>query len=62
MSNGWWERYKERHPKLTLKSAMPLSYPRAMANDLDVFNRYFDMLQETLESNGILNNPTHNYI
>ena len=59
VSNGWWERYKERHPKLTLKSAMPLSYPRAMANDLDVFNRYFDMLQETLESNGILNYPTH---
>ena len=59
ISNGWWERFRKRHPNLTLKSAMPLTYARAMATDSDVFHHYYDMLEETLKSNGIFDNPTH---
>ena len=59
ISNGWWERFRKRHPNLTLKSAMPLTYARAMTTDSDVFHRYYDMLEETLKSNGIFDNPTH---
>ena len=31
ISNGWWERFRQRHPNLTLRSAVSLSYARAMA-------------------------------
>ena len=58
LSNGWWERFLGRHPKLTLKMAVPLSYGRAIATNPDILNRYFDMLEETLESNGILDDPS----
>ena len=38
--------------------AVPLSYGRAIATSPDVLNRYFDMLEETLETNGILDDPS----
>ena len=38
--------------------AVPLSYGRAIATNPDVLNRYFDMLEETLETNGILDDPS----
>ena len=59
VSNGWWERFCQRHPKLTLKTAVPLSYSRAVATDPIVLDRYFDMLEETLQGNGIFNRPVH---
>ena len=31
VSDGWWKRFCERHPQLTLRTAMPLSYARALA-------------------------------
>ena len=58
LSNGWWERFLGRHPKLTLKMVVPLSYGRAIATNPDVLNHYFDMLEETLETNGILDDPS----
>ena len=33
VSNEWWERFCQRHPKLILKTAVPLSYLRAVATD-----------------------------
>ena len=55
VTNGWWERFLKRHPQLTLRVAVPLSYARAMASDPEVIDRYFDMLEDCLQSNGLLN-------
>lgn len=33
VSNGWWERFSKRHPKITLRAAVPLSLARAIASD-----------------------------
>ena len=38
---------------------MPLTYARAMPTDSNVFHRYYDMLEQTLKSNGIFDHPTH---
>ena len=38
--------------------AVPLSYGRAIGTNPDVLNSYFDMLEETLETNGILDDPS----
>ena len=53
ITNGWWERFRQRHPNLTLRSAVSLSYARAMASDNDVLLRYYDILEECLRSNKI---------
>ena len=58
ISSGWWERYVRRHPQLTLRVAVPVSMARAMASDRDVIDRYFDMLEDCLKSNGIFNKPS----
>ena len=55
ITGGWWERFRQRHPYLTLRTAVPLSYVRAMASDCDSIDRYYDLLEETLKSNDIYN-------
>ena len=61
ITNGWWERFRQRHPNLTLRSAVSLSYARAMASDNDVLLRYYDMLEECLRSNKIYDMPQRIY-
>ena len=46
---GWWDGFKARHPPLSLRQVSLLSYSRAVASDRDVIDRYFDLLEETLE-------------
>ena len=58
VTEGWWQRFHGRHPRLTMKSAVPLSYVRAQANDEDVLRRYYDMLHECMTTNDILNKPS----
>ena len=53
VTNGWWERFVERHPQLSLRTAVPLSLARAMATDAGVLGKYFDILEECLIQNGI---------
>ena len=57
VTNGWWERYLQWHPQLTLKSAVSLGLARAKASDPEVFCRYFDMLFDCLTRNDILDKP-----
>lgn len=55
VSMGWWNSFRKRHPKLTLRSASRLAYNRAVAHDPEIFRNYFDLLEETLSQNGLLN-------
>ena len=41
ISEGWWERFKQRHQSVTLHIAAPLSYTRA--SDRESLNRYLKM-------------------
>ena len=59
VTNGWWERFRQRHPHITLRTAVPLSYVRAMAQDQQSIDRYYDLLEETLLENDIYDKPTH---
>ena len=51
---GWWGSFVKRHPKLQLRYGSKLAYRRAIAANPDVINRYFDLLEETLKSNNLL--------
>lgn len=57
VSNGWWERFIQRNPRLTLRSPVPLSMARAAATDPEILSRYFDTLEVTLKTNEILDDP-----
>ena len=49
VSDGWWDRFKKRHPELTLCVAAPLSFARAMATDRGTLNAYYNLLEGTLK-------------
>ena len=57
LSGGWWESFKGRHPKITLRSAEPLAYARAVASDPVVLDRYYDILERTLSENDLMDKP-----
>ena len=57
VSNGWWERFVQRHPTLSFQTAVPLSLARAMAMDGGVLDKYFDMLENCLTQNAIFDKP-----
>ena len=56
VTNGWWERFSKRQ-NLKLRTAVPLSYARAMATDEDTLNRYYDMLEDALSVNQLFDKP-----
>ena len=58
VTGGWWERFINRHPSLSLRTPAPLSYVRAMATDRESLERYFDLLQSILEENDIFDKAT----
>ena len=53
VSKGWWDSFKRRHPELTLRHSEALSYARAAANNLEAIQKYFNLLQQTLQENGL---------
>ena len=57
VSGGWWESFKRRHPQMTLRTAEPLAYARAVASNPVILDRYFDILEQTLTENGIMDKP-----
>jgi hypothetical protein len=61
VSNGWWERFCQRNPAITLRSAVPLSLARAAATDPEMLSRYYDALEECLHNNEIFDEPNAIY-
>ena len=43
LSHGWWDRFRLRHPQVTLRKPEKLSKARMIATDRVVLNNYFDM-------------------
>ena len=58
VSNGWWESFKRRNPKLALRTAEPLSYARLIAGNPEVLNYYYDLLENTLMENDLMDKPS----
>ena len=59
MTTGWWNSFRKRHPQLTVRVASRLSYVRAVAHDPEIFQGYFDLLEEALSKNKLMNDPVH---
>ena len=59
ISNGWWEAFIKRYPFLTLRTAEKLPYAHSIAGNTDVINNYFDLLEQTLVDNKLMDKPSH---
>ena len=58
VSTGWWERFKKRHPNLSLRQGESLAYKRAIVTNRDVIDKYFDLLEETISKNNLGDRPS----
>lgn len=57
VSSGWWESLVKRHPQVVLRTPAALSNIRAMASDRDSLDKYFDILEDTMEENWLADKP-----
>ena len=57
VSNGWWERFRIRHPDITLRTPSSLCKARALATNHEVIDQYFDILEEALTVNNLFDKP-----
>ena len=56
---GWWIRFMNRHPQLSLRCSDPLSRVRCNAVTKENMANYFTLLEETLTNNNLVNNPSY---
>ena len=57
VSNDWWESFLKCHPQLCLRKAEELSYARSKSTDPIVLEKYFDLLERTLEEYDLCDSP-----
>ena len=55
VTHGWWAHFRQQHPEITLQTPALLTLSRAIATDKNVLEKYFDLLENTLIENDILN-------
>lgn len=53
VSHGWWDRFRKRHPQLSLRTGETLAYVRAVSTNRQVLDRYFDMLEDIVTKNSL---------
>ena len=58
LSADWWQSFKKRHPTLTLRTAAPVSYARAVSSSPEILAQCYDMLEKTLQDNDLDGKPT----
>ena len=58
---GWWIRFMERYPRLSLRSTDALSRMRANAITKENMDHYFTLLRQTLTDNNLLDKPAYIY-
>ena len=58
LSLGWLDKKSKRHPQLSLRKGEPLSKTRLATTSREILDKYFDLLEEVLVQNNILNKPS----
>lgn len=57
ISHGWWDCFRQRHPHLSLRTGEGLAYQRAVSTNRIVIDKYFDLLEDVLETNNLTRKP-----
>ena len=61
ISDGWWRRFLECHPKLTLRQGDATGNARMNAMTKENLSHYFDLLKECMEENNLTDHPERVY-
>ena len=61
VSNGWWIRFRERWPQLSLRKGDSFPLVRDKVTCRDVFVSYFNLLKQALETSNLMDSPGQLY-
>ena len=61
ISDGWWSRFRQRWPQLRLRKGDLFPLVRMEITNVEVFDSYFNLLEETLLEHGIKDKPAQIY-
>jgi len=61
ISDGWWHRFCQRWPKVSLRKGDPFSQAQAEMTNREVFTDDFDLLKATLLKHDLLDKPSQIY-
>ena len=61
ISDGWWCRFLKRWPQLRLCKGDPFPLVRKEATNVQVFEKYFELLEESLIKYGLKDKPAQIY-
>ena len=59
VSHGWWDGFKSRHPTIVKRRPEPMTHVRSRSTSPAVLEKYFDLLETTLEGNDLMDRPAH---
>jgi hypothetical protein len=57
VSLGWYTSFRKRHPQLSIRVSESVSHVRAIGTREEVLSKYFDLLEQTLVDNDIIEKP-----
>ena len=61
VTDGWWRHFLKRWPNLALRKGDPYSHARIQMTSRDVFEKYFDLLKDTLLKHLLFDKPSQVY-
>ena len=61
VTDGWFKRFMDRHPKLSLRKGDATANVRMECLNPDTMKQYFDLLKDALEKHGLLDSPAQIY-
>lgn len=61
VTDGWWKRFMERQPDLSLRRGDPTAHVRLDSTNKEVITKYYDLLEKTLQENNLFDNPAQIY-
>lgn len=61
ISDGWWRRFLERQPKLTLRRGDSTAHVRMDAVNRETMDQYFALLKDVMEEHRLFDKPSQIY-
>ena len=61
ISNGWWKRFVERQPEVSLRRADSTAHIHMDSVNKESISYYFDLLESTLTENSLIDSPGQIY-
>ena len=62
VSNGWWRRFLDRQPQLSLRHGDSTAHVRMDCTNRKVMENYYELLEDTLKEHNLSEKPAHIYM